>query len=257
MCVRAEPYDAVLGGVGTGDHTPNTTPLPLDPTYTLVEMLTYSTLTELNSNSTHAHSLVGVIQLKPVVEDIWSLTTSKWADNDVRATKGRCEGFGRPSTDPPPFPALHGGVCHLHLSLGVFKGWVSKGFGRPPTDPPHPPPLGHDFIRLGQCTTGRCEGFGRPPTDPPPFPASYGGVCLLPLYLGVLQGWVSKGIGRPPTDPPHPPPLGHDFVRPGQCTTGRCEGIGRPPTDPPPFPAPSGGVMYAYYPSTWACYQGG
>ena len=54
MCVGTEPYDAAPGGVGTGDHTPNTTPLP---TYTLVEMLTYSTLTTLNSNLTHAHTL--------------------------------------------------------------------------------------------------------------------------------------------------------------------------------------------------------
>ena len=28
MCVGTEPYDAAPGGVGTGDHTPNTTPLP-------------------------------------------------------------------------------------------------------------------------------------------------------------------------------------------------------------------------------------
>ena len=35
MCVRAEPYDAVLGGVGTGDYTPNTTPIP---TYSSAEL---------------------------------------------------------------------------------------------------------------------------------------------------------------------------------------------------------------------------
>ena len=73
MCVRVAPYDAAPGGVGTGDHTtPNTTPLP---TYTLVEMLYYSTLTKHNSNSTHAHALVGVIQFLLIAEDMWSLIT--------------------------------------------------------------------------------------------------------------------------------------------------------------------------------------
>ena len=147
-----------------------------------------------NSNSTHAHTLVGVNQLKPIVEDNWSLTTSNWADNDVRATTGRCEGSGRPPTELSPFPALHGGVCLLHLQfpLGVFKGWMSKGSGRPPTELPHPPPLGHDYVRPGQATAGRCEGSDRPPTELPPFLVLHGGVCLLhlqfPLALGRVQG---------------------------------------------------------------------
>ena len=175
-----------------------------------------------------------------------------------QATAGRCEGSGRPPTELSPFPVLLGGVYLLHLQppLGVFKGWMSMGSGRPPTELPHLPPLSHGFVRPGQGTTGRCEGIGRPLTDPLSFPAQ--GDLLASLGLSRLgsmpKGRASKGSGRPPTEPPRPPPPSHDFVRPGQGTTGRCEGSGRPSTDPRPSRRQLEEYAYfACYPSIWAC----
>ena len=244
VCVGLGLRMPLSGETRTGDHTTEST--CTTTTYTLVEMLIDSTLTKLNSNSTHASPGVGVIQPTMVVEDTTRPTTSNRDIQIVRASKGRWEVLGRPTTRPSSFTDSYGwaGLLQLQFTMACPEfepTMVVEDTTRPTTS--------NRDIQIVPASKGRCEVLGRPTTGPSSFPISYGGAdfvqllptiaCQVPLRSSGV--WVRKGSGRPTTDPPHPPASNIDYM-PVRVSKGRCDVLGRPTTRPSPFPDSYGGA---------------